>query len=98
MFDAPTRSVRRVHATRGRPTQAPMPQSNSVAWGASNIHASQAAAAPSFFLLSLLLVLLTARRKMDADAHGWNPQRTMCEAEVMWGRLMEAGAALCFRP
>ena len=50
------------------------------------------------FLLSLLLVLLTARRKMDADAHGWNPQRTMCEAEVMWGRLKEAGAAQSFRP
>ena len=97
MFDATTWSMHRVHATRGRPAQATMPRSSNIAWGTSNIHASQAAAAPSIFLLSLLLVLLTARRKMDADAHGWNPQRTMCEAEVMWGRLTEAGAALCFR-
>ena len=98
MFDAAPWSMHPVHATGGRPAQATMPRSSKIAWGTSNIHASQAAAAPSFFLLSLLLVLLTARRKMDADAHGWNPQRTMCEAEVMWWRLMEAGAALYFWP
>ena len=70
MFDATTWSMHRVHATRGRPAQATMPRNSNIAWGTSNIHASQAAAAPSMFLLSLLLVLLTARRKMDADVHG----------------------------
>ena len=92
MFDATTWSMHRVHATRGRPAQATMPRNSNIAWGTSNIHASQATAAPFipsrfFFLLASWCCLLPGGngrgRPATSDWDDLMLREALCEAQAL---------------